>query len=89
MEDEVKKITENINKFKEDKISPKNLILNLYHTGLKMSEVLVVCKNELGSKYNEEIFREIAIDIKIDELPSNSYINDKGFTIIRGSINDY
>ena len=54
-----------------------------------MSEILVVCKNELGSKYNEEIFREIAIDIKIDELPSNSYINDKGFTIIRGSIKDY
>lgn len=86
MTEDVKRIFESFDSYREKKLTPQELIKHLYYEcGLKMNEVLTLCEQELYGLYDEDTFREIAVDIKISELPSGGYIGEDGITVIYGS----
>lgn len=83
------RIVEKIEKFQE---SPKgnkdieNLLTYLHREeGLEYKEAFAICEFKLGDIFDEEKFVDIALSLRIEELPLGGYTDNDGSTLIYGS----
>lgn len=89
MKSRYNRIIEKIERFKESPqkdIEIENLLIYLHkEEGLEYREAFDVCKFRLGNNFEEERFVDIALTLKVNELPLGGYLDEDGSTVIYGS----